>query len=60
MELPYSLKADDISTFLNISRSSAYALLKRKDFPTVTWGKSKRVKRDDFLAWVEKQKQEVS
>lgn len=56
-ELPFALKAEDIQQFLNISRASAYALMKRKDFPTITIGKSKRVKAEDFLEWVDKQKE---
>lgn len=56
-QLPFSLTATDVQEFLNISRSAAYALMKRKDFPTITIGKSKRVKADDFLKWVEAQKE---
>lgn len=55
-QLPFSLKAEDIQEVLNISRSAAYALMKRKDFPTIVIGKSKRVKAEDFLKWVDAQK----
>ncbi|PED96020.1 helix-turn-helix domain-containing protein [Bacillus toyonensis] len=55
-QLPFSMKAEDVQEFLNISRSSAYALMKRKDFPTIVIGKSKRVKAEDFLKWVEAQR----
>ncbi|HDR4532632.1 MULTISPECIES: helix-turn-helix transcriptional regulator [Bacillus cereus group] len=55
-KLPFALKAEDIQEFLNISRSSAYALMKREDFPLIVIGKSKRVKAEDFLNWVEAQK----
>ncbi|HEF1852269.1 TPA: helix-turn-helix domain-containing protein [Bacillus cereus] len=55
-KLPFALKAEDIQEFLNISRSSAYALMKREDFPLIVIGKSKRVKAEDFLKWVEAQK----
>ncbi|PES08130.1 helix-turn-helix domain-containing protein [Bacillus cereus] len=56
-QLPFALKAEDVQKFLNISRSSAYALMKRNDFPTITIGKSKRVKAEDFLKWFETQKE---
>ncbi|MDZ5608448.1 helix-turn-helix domain-containing protein [Bacillus pseudomycoides] len=56
-ELPFALKAENVMECLNISRSAAYALMKRKDFPTITIGKSKRVKAEDFLKWVEQQKE---
>ncbi|HDR7703073.1 TPA: helix-turn-helix domain-containing protein [Bacillus thuringiensis] len=55
-QLPFALKAEDIREFLNISRSAAYALMKREDFPLIVIGKSKRVKAEDFLKWVEAQK----
>ncbi|NIA60428.1 helix-turn-helix domain-containing protein [Bacillus pacificus] len=55
-QLPFALKAEDIQEFLSISRSAAYALMKREDFPVIVIGKSKRVKAEDFLKWVEAQK----
>lgn len=55
-KIPFALKAEDIQEFLNISRSSAYALMKREDFPLIVIGKNKRVKAEDFLKWVEAQK----
>lgn len=50
------MKAEDIQEFLNIFIMSAYALMKREDFPLIVIGKSKRVKAEDFLKWVEAQK----
>ena len=44
----------DVSGYLNISLSKAYALTKRKDFPTARFGGTIRVPRTSFLAWVEK------
>ncbi|HDR4366593.1 TPA: helix-turn-helix domain-containing protein [Bacillus cereus] len=55
-QLPFALKAEDIQEVLNISRSAAYALMKKEDFPVIVIGKSKRVKAEDFLKWVEAQK----
>jgi excisionase family DNA binding protein len=54
--LPEVLKAPDIATFLNVSKRFAYSMMERNDFPTIKIGRSKRVMRDDFLNWVEKQK----
>ncbi len=48
-QLPFSLKAEDVQEFLNISRSAAYALMKRKDFPTIVIGKVNVLKRKTFL-----------
>lgn len=57
LKLPHMLKASDIKEYLNISQATAYELMRRKDFPVIVLGKSKRVKREDFLEWLEKQKQ---
>jgi predicted DNA-binding transcriptional regulator AlpA len=54
--LPQVLTANDIHIYLNISKSKAYELFKDETFPTITIGGNKRVCKDDFLQWVEKQK----
>ena len=43
----------DVSTYLNISLSKAYALTRRKDFPVSRFGGSIRIPRSIFLTWVE-------
>jgi excisionase family DNA binding protein len=58
-QLPFAMKAEDIAKFLNVSRSKAYDIMNQKDFPTITLGKSKRVKSEDFLRWLESQKQAI-
>lgn len=55
-DLPSVLKPADVSRFLNISPRYAYEIMARSDFPTLQIGRSKRVMREDFLKWVEKQK----
>ena len=55
-DLPSVLKPADVSQFLNISIRYAYEVMARSDFPTLQIGRSKRVMREDFLKWVEKQK----
>ncbi|POD45904.1 DNA-binding protein, partial [Pseudomonas syringae pv. syringae] len=45
-----------LQTYLNISRGKAYDLFKEKGFPTLVIGRNKRVLKEDFLSWVEKQK----
>ncbi len=59
IDLPHVLTAKEIQVFLNISKGKAYELFKAKGFPTITLGGSKRVYKDDFLEWLEKQKSEV-
>ncbi|MED3575785.1 helix-turn-helix domain-containing protein [Cytobacillus praedii] len=55
-ELPSVLKAKDISQFLNVSIRFAYEIMEHTDFPTIRIGRSKRVMKQDFLNWIDKQK----
>lgn len=50
---PIILTAVEISEILRISKPSAYALMDRTDFPLIRIGRSKRVKRDLFMQWLE-------
>lgn len=56
MNLPEVLKAKDVSAFLNVSPRYAYEIMERNDFPTLKIGRTKRVMKQDFLNWLEKQK----
>jgi excisionase family DNA binding protein len=57
--LPHILTAKEIQEFLNVSKGKAYELFKEEGFPTISIGSSKRVYRDDFIAWVDKQRRGV-
>lgn len=52
-DLPLTLSADDIAAVLGISRTNAYALLHREDFPTLKIGKRLLVPRDRFIRWID-------
>ena len=52
-QLPLVLSADDVAAVLCISRSGAYALLKREDFPTLSVGNRKIVPKQSFIDWLE-------
>lgn len=54
MEETY-LTITEVMQYLKISRSGAYALARRKDFPVCLIGGSIRVPESLFLAWVRKQ-----
>lgn len=58
--LPLVLRAEDIARVLGISRSSAYELLRRRDFPVLEIGRRKIVPRDHFFAWIDRQLPENS
>lgn len=55
-ELPFLMDAKDVSRVLRCSLRSAYSVMEEKDFPLLRIGKMKRVKREDFLVWLNKNK----
>lgn len=56
-QLPLTLRAEDIAQVLDLSRAGAYALMHTQDFPCIRIGKSMRVERSAFLAWLAAQSQ---
>jgi excisionase family DNA binding protein len=46
------LKSDEVAQILQISRSMAYALMKRGDIPTVRIGTSVRVRPEDLEKYI--------
>ena len=52
-ELPLYLNADAVAKPLGISISSAYELMREKDFPSVRIGKRVIVPKENLQAWVE-------
>lgn len=56
LELPQILRVKDVQVYLNISRPSAYRLFDKEDFPSFSIGGNKRVDKEDFLNWLDKQK----
>ncbi len=51
-ELPLYLNADTVAKLFGISLSSAYELMKEKDFPSVRIGKRLIVPKENLQAWV--------
>lgn len=56
-DLPDMLSVKHVQEYLNISKSTVYRIFKDKSFPSVTIGGVKRIKKDDFLNWLESQKE---
>ena len=55
-ELPLALSVDMVAHVLGISRSNAYILIHRKDFPSVRIGEKRWiVPRDALKAWLEQE-----
>ena len=57
-ELPLTLNATQIACVLGISKSCAYALLHRADFPTIRIGRRMIVSKSKFEQWLENQNRE--
>ena len=47
------LKAKDVAEILQISRAMAYTLMQRGEIPTVRIGKSRRVRHEDLIRYIE-------
>ena len=50
--LPDVVTAEQLASALQISKSGAYALLNRSDFPTLRIGGRKMVMKKDLLEWL--------
>ena len=50
--LPDVITAEQLASALQISKSGAYALLNRSDFPTLRIGGRKMVIKRDLLEWL--------
>ena len=50
--LPDVMTAEQLASALQISKSGAYALLNRSDFPTLWIGGRKMVMKKDLLEWL--------
>jgi predicted DNA-binding transcriptional regulator AlpA len=51
-DLPDVITAEQLASALQISKSGAYALLNRSDFPTLQIGGRKMVMKKDLLEWL--------
>ena len=54
-DLPLVLNATQLADVLSISRTNAYNLLHREDFPTLHIGKRMLVSRDKLVRWMDEQ-----
>ena len=54
-DLPVILNASHVAQILGISKTLAYQLFRRGDFPTVQLGRRKLVSRDAFITWFNRQ-----
>lgn len=53
----FMLSANNLATFLSISKSNAYVLMNRADFPSIRIGKRLLVSKDSVLKWIKEQEE---
>ena len=51
--VPLFLSGADVSNLLGLSRTNIYYLFREKDFPAITIGKRKMVRREKLFAWID-------
>lgn len=54
-ELPFSMRASDLSRALNVSQSRAYEIMNIPGFPAVKVGRTKIVTKPTLRDWLEAQ-----
>lgn len=54
-DYPLILTADHISEIMGVSKRIAYEMMEYKGFPLIRVGRLKRVNRESFFCWLEKQ-----
>ena len=58
-DLPDVLTAEQLASALQLSKSGAYNLLNRSDFPTLRVGGRKMVLKTDLLEWLRKRTNKI-
>jgi excisionase family DNA binding protein len=56
LEQPVLLTAEQVCRIINLGRSKVYELIAAKQIPSISIGRSRRVLREDLMAWIEKQR----
>lgn len=54
-QLPASLNVTQVAEYLGISKTVAYTLFRRKDFPSLRVNRRYLIPRDRFLNWIDEQ-----
>ena len=54
-ELPLMLSVNQVAKVLGISRTSAYDLVKEKDFPSITIASRIVVPKEELILWIKNQ-----
>ena len=55
IELPEIMTPKDLMKYLNCSKTTAYELCKRRDFPSFKIGKNYYIQADKITEWIERE-----
>jgi excisionase family DNA binding protein len=55
-EQPVLLTVEQVCRIINMGRSKTYELIAANLIPSISIGRSRRVLREDLMAWIEKQR----
>ena len=55
MQLPDLMTPKDLMKYLHCSKSTAYSLCKRRDFPSIRIGNNFYIQTDKIPEWIEKE-----
>lgn len=59
-QLPVSLSVAQVAAYLGISKTTAYALFRSQDFPSLHVNRRYLIPKDRFLNWIDEQCGDVS
>lgn len=58
-EIPLILDANDVIRLLGLSRTTVYYMLRAEDFPAITIGTRKLVRREKLFHWLDAHEKDV-
>jgi excisionase family DNA binding protein len=54
-DFPFMLSVENLASVLNISKSNAYKVMNRADFPSIRIGKRLLVNKESVVNWIDNQ-----
>lgn len=58
-ELPKLMTAKELMDYLHCSKTTAYELCRRRDFPSFRVGKNFYIEKDKISEWIEKESKKI-
>jgi excisionase family DNA binding protein len=54
-EAPWLMRPEDSARLLKVSRATIYSMIRTNELPSVTIRSSRRIRRDQLMAWLDNQ-----